>query len=630
MTAEGYPGEDVTWNSQVLLARAARLRGAGPRALQVLNTLQQAQPPAAVMDAVMAERSRVLLNQKKFSEAYQQLQEYLKMRRPLPGELGVLGMQLLIEQWQAAHQQKATNLTTESQSAIESQIQQLRREVGGYWAYRGELLLEQAYESRELGPELAASIRAARTLFHNGRVPQSIETYARAARAAMQADKPDLAFNLAYTRGSIQLEAQDYQEAATSFQELVRQFPENSRTADADLLAAHALGKLYEQNPTKTRRVDYTAALEAHRARYTGQPTAAEAAWMEAQFEERRQQDSSAVKLYATIPAAHPRHAAAQVAIARCYEKILDRVHAAQQPAAAWEAEAVSQLQALLPEFQLDRKLNSEQAEIALRLARILLHRQPPDFTGAERWLGWIFDSAPPLAKQPAVPPEPAVVPADAWKTLHASAMKWRVVSLAGQGKHAEAEALLNQLTQSSPAELLPILDGLTQLVTESPAKTQRSLGELQLNTALRLGKVRDRLSPAEQRRLDLCLAQAYVATQQNERAIQIYETLLKGAPRDRALLTSFGTLLLKCGTPLCREKGLAIWRKLEAEHPAGTLPWLEARLQVAQCLLELGQYDQCLKLIGVTRLLYPKLLDTAHQERLAKLEAECRQRRKP
>ena len=299
------------------------------------------------------------------------------------------------------------------------------------------------------------------------------------------------------------------------------------------------------------------------------------------------------------------------------------------QPAGEWEAAATTELRSFLPP-QADRKLDLPQAEIALRLARIQLARPQPDFAQADRLLARIFESLPAAETIPRGETAAASkLPPDPWKELQRSATTLRVVSLAGQGGGGleQARELLQGLTTTSPADLLPILDGLSQVISSGGKQPQHSLGELQLTAALSLKQMSDRLDAAEKRHLDRCLAQAYVATGQAQRAVEIYEKLVQESPRDKDLLTALATQLLQCGTTACLQKGLATWRKLEGEQTAGTAPWLESRFEIAKCLMRLGQVEQALKLIGVTKLLYPQLGGEALKGKFAELEKECRER---
>jgi hypothetical protein len=199
-----------------------------------------------------------------------------------------------------------------------------------------------------------------------------------------------------------------------------------------------------------------------------------------------------------------------------------------------------------------------------------------------------------------------------------------QVISLAGQGRFADARELLRQLSTTSPAELLRILDGIAPLQSGESEDPFHDLGELQLEAALKLGEHRGELAPAEQRRLDECLARAYVAVGEKRRGIEIYEDLLKAAPRDKPLLTAYAELLTRCGNADCLKKAVTTWRKLEGLCREATPEWFAMRYQVCTALVALNETSQACKLVKVTRLVYPDIEDGALQKKFAELEAKC------
>src|SRR6185295_4593971 len=117
-----------------------------------------------------------------------------------------------------------------------------------------------------------------------------------------------------------------------------------SKTPEAHLLAAYALGKAYDDKYTPGRREEYTRVLEEHRARYGDGSTVPEATWMLAKLHERRGKITEALKLYKLVPPAHKRASVAHAAIARTYEKILDRLRELHEPLDPWEEEAIATL----------------------------------------------------------------------------------------------------------------------------------------------------------------------------------------------------------------------------------------------------------------------------------------------
>ena len=189
---------------------------------------------------------------------------------------------------------------------------------------------------------------------------------------------------------------------------------------------------------------------------------------------------------------------------------------------------------------------------------------------------------------------------------------------------------MLQKLSATSPPELLRILDGLAPLTADDRQDPFRNLGQLQLEAALRLNEQRSALSAAEQRRLDECLARAYVATRQPERGIEIYARLLERAPRDKSLLTACAELLMKCGTKDCLAKALTAWRKLEALEKPATREWFAMRYEVCRTLLLMDDAAEAGKLLKMTRLLYPKIGDDGLQKKFAELETQGTGRNAP
>ncbi len=99
--------------------------------------------------------------------------------------------------------------------------------------------------------------------------------------------------------------------------QLVERVPQHPRSPSAHVLAAYALGRLYDAQKTKARREAYTAALEGHLARFKDSPTTGDARFMLARLEEQRLQTTRALPHYLAIPADHPRGLDATASAAR-------------------------------------------------------------------------------------------------------------------------------------------------------------------------------------------------------------------------------------------------------------------------------------------------------------------------
>ena len=619
---------DLMWMSRVSQIECSRLLGDFARTLRELSALEQQSPPPEIADRLLAERVRTLMAQQKFSEASALFDEREHDRRPLSGELALLQIQVPIVEWQATRRQPQAPLPAPLRQQLEQRANRLRRDVGGYWSLRADLALQQMREVEQYGAVLANLAGRAQAAFNAGRPEEAIELYGEAAAQAHHENRADLAFQFGYTRASIEIKSKHWADAAADLLELADQFTNDSKTPEAHLLAAYALGRFYDEKPTTGRREEYARILELHRTRYGSGPTGPEATWMLARLDERRGKVSAALELYKLIPAEHKRAAAARVAVARCYEKILDRLRELREPLEEWQLEAVTTLQQMIGKTS-DVKSKGQifDAEVAVRLARILLRARPPQFAAADKLLARAeahVKSAGSSLVDVARADGPADEPAEPGGDMYAQVRQLQVVSMAGQGRFQDARDLLHQISATSPPELLRIIDGIAPLQTDDRRDPFHDLGALQLEAALKLDEHRAELTANEKQRLDDCLARAYGATGKPERGIEIYERLLVQAPRDKSLLAEYAGLLMNCGTENCLKKALKVWQKREGMEQAATPEWFAIRFQVCHTLVLLKKFEEASKLLKVTRLLYPKIEDEKWQKKFAELEAEC------
>src|SRR5205085_3711390 len=106
-----------------------------------------------------------------------------------------------------------------------------------------------------------------------------------------------------------------------------------------------------------------------------------------ARLNERRGRITLALELFKSIPREHKRGPAAQVAVAQSYETILERLREIHEPVDVWQDEAVTTLREMLSRSSKATDWSTENAEVAMRLARILLHEKPPQFASADKLL---------------------------------------------------------------------------------------------------------------------------------------------------------------------------------------------------------------------------------------------------
>jgi tetratricopeptide (TPR) repeat protein len=415
-----------------------------------------------------------------------------------------------------------------------------------------------------------------------------------------------------------------FADAAEAFHPKSEDYPKNDRAPSAQMMEAYCLGKLYEADPTEPRRLVYTDVLKDHIEQHPRHETLGDAYWMLGQLEEQRLQNTMALTYYQKIPADHRLGPKAQLAVARCYEKVIaflrdqaataeeDRKPAITARALEWEEAGARELSQLVEAYPKEpAPWNTGQADVALELARLQLTRTTPQYPRADSVLERILVSG--------TQPSPGELAE--WSRILKTSRQLRIVSLAGQGLSARAEELVKQLSESSTQDVLGVMDGLMQVARKSDPATRRKLGQLQLQTAMELNSRRQELDSAEQDRLDHCRAQAYLATHQPEEALRLYEQMLAGQPKSKPLHLRIAGLLGDADDPRCLRKAKTLWRTLEAQEKPGSETWLQRRYEVARCSWKLGETEEARKLLGVTKLLYPQLGNEELKSKFEQLE---------
>ncbi|MCA9117524.1 MAG: hypothetical protein KDA79_20785, partial [Planctomycetaceae bacterium] len=613
--AGGRDDEELTILARLQLAEITRLRGDLPAADRMLNSVEKQQLSPVLADSTTVHRVRWLLDNGQPHLAAERLTDYRRRRGILTGELGFLQVRatLAMRDIAATEKEKDEQLATELFEMAQLQIDRIRQETGGFWAWRAGQLLTEIEDRQRFGSEAAPLIREAAALYQQGKTDASLKLYATAAKEADEAENKALAAELRYTAASILLQSDQLDEAARLFLLVADQSPDADQAATAHLLHAWSLGRSYDAHRTKSNREAYTQALLSHRERFAGHPSSSDALWMLGLLAERRLQVSQAIQLYLQIPADHPRSTEARTAVARCFESILNRLRERGQSTVRWEQAAASRLREYTDSLPAaPARWNPLQAELALRTARIALQQQQPDYELAGRLVGRVVQSAPAnrpdTAESVTRPNQPAT--SGNWPSLVRLARQMQIVCLAGLGRPEVARQQIDLLGESSAAEVLEVLDGLSRLAETVPPETSRALGDLQLAAGSRLQEQRDQLSADQQNQLDRCLAEACLATNQPARAIELYQSLLQRQPANRELLETAGRQLSDFGTPQTAGLARELWRRLEATHQPGSIEWLQARYEVASAACLLREYDECRKLIRLTRVLYPRLGD--------------------
>ena len=613
----------LTLNSRLLLAMAARLQNDPKTAGDRLKILLNLKPPTSLKYRILAEVVRNNLNAGKINRANGILTTYGKGGF-LPGELAYLKVKTSIALWDAARKAGDENAAKQALERARVDVKNAERFHGGYWGYRCRAVFDFLKAAKLHGPELAASMRRAEVFVREKKTDAAIREYHSASKLAAQSKQTNVAVEMAFTAASLEMQSNRFEDAAKSYAGIVNEHLSDKRAAEADLLAAYCLGRLYDARRTKSRRLTYTQALVMHRKRFAKSPTAHEAAWMLAGLHDYRNQTSESLRLYLTIPADHTRGLSARVEAARCFEQILSRIRELKQAKElkTWEASAASHLHGFIAGFPKSPAIwNRQQADVALRTARIELNRATPDYRKAEPILSRVLASA----KSTRSTSKLTQNERNWWTAATNNARQLQVLALAGSGKTEDAARFLASLSNAGPAEVLPVLDGLMQLGESTPQQLQRELGALQLQAAKQLDAKRGQLKPPERKWLDRCLAQAYSSTGNTGNAVEKFERLLAKSPKNKQYLRSAATLLGKSKTREVLLKSRSYWQRLGALERPGTPGWFEARYEAAAVSFRLSEFADCVKTLRKTRLIFPTLGGAKMKARFDKLEAAAK-----
>ena len=560
-------------------------------------------------DGLLAERVWIELDDQKPSTAWSLVQTRLDHPPPPSDELLYLAQATLGQLWQntQADTPQADQLWTTWLVASE----RATAVPDAYWKTRAVMDHTFLVAVEQLGPELAKGQHRAVSLYQAQRNDEALEAFAQVIRIAKQHGRTNLAGDLAFTRGSLMVRSQRYAEASRSFRNIVDQTPPHPRSASAHLLWAWCLGQVDRQQTNPKRRQAYQQALQAHTTRFAKHPTAVEAIWLLAELEHQMQHGSAARRLWSQIPDSHTRAKQARRRISESLEEDLAGMDQDEPNTHRQLESAVSQVEQLVARLPRPPETWSiEQAALAISLARLRLKPIRPDYARVDQLLEMVLQQGPqPDTRKPKQQPA----------SLRDTARQLRVLSLAGQGRLDDARQLIATFA-GRPAELLALLDGLDRVAVTTRPSDRRRLGELQLQAAVTLATQRNSLGPDDIRRLDRCMAQAYVAAGLPERAVHLYQELVRITPRDWQLRVRLAEIRVAIGSAKHLELANTDWQLAERLLKAGGDDWINVRIQRLRTLMLAGQTEPCRQLFAVTQLLYPNSGTPAAQANLKRI----------
>jgi len=599
----GKTDAEMTWRSRIALLRCLRLQEERKPFAALIDNLQNRKPAKQYRDKIQAEKSRFWLDLKEPTVAAQELIEYQRAYGPLNSELQFLHLQMFKQLYQIALDKQQPDLAEQIAEQIASAVADLQQSTGGYWSARAQQTVQQIEDQQKYGPQIAALLQDARGSYASGQFAAAVKMYQRAVTIARAAGQQHIAGELAYTAASILVQEQQYRDALELLKVIVEKNLQHKLAPDAHLLYAFCLAQLMQKPSPEQQQMQtaYVKVLQNHLDQFPDHKTTLEARWMLANYLKQtasEQQDvagyNSALQHYMQLPGQHNHAEEAERAIAGSFAEVLQILDAANQPTDQWERSAIEQLDAITNRYT-SKELSLAQAEVLLIAARIRLRRaaalQHQKAVSAMQQV--IASASQKTASQ-------KTEQAQQWEALRGAALQLRVLALADQ----QPEQAIRTLAQLEPQEALQVLRGLSQQAQSNNANVTRVHKEI----ALRLDLERKYLNQNQHAELDRELAAAYVNTGENQKAMRLYRQLSQQEPDNIKFLKQYGLLLTRCKQIACWKEARTVWRKLERLEKQGAPAWLECRYWVIFATWETGELAEAKKLLGVTKLLYPKL----------------------
>ena len=163
--SEGSPDDAITRKSQVLFARALRIKRDGKRLEIFVEKIVKGNPSQQTIDHLVAEQVRQLLDSSKPTDAATKLLERRRNVRNLSDELVFLQVQTLLAMRSIASSKMNSVLADELFSQAERIVNDLVSRSTEYWPTLAKLTIQRVQNAQNLGPKLAALVTAAKSAY---------------------------------------------------------------------------------------------------------------------------------------------------------------------------------------------------------------------------------------------------------------------------------------------------------------------------------------------------------------------------------------------------------------------------------------------------------------------------------
>ena len=600
------PEEPLAWQIRLDMALCQRLLGNLDGAREQVEQVNRDGVEPAVRLRARAEALRIELD----AGDLRQAESLLKEERSLAGETSADYDFALLETrlalWRSAADVKDKLTANKHQEQAMDLAKFLQDMHGPYWGRRADqLLIRSQPGGAGAGTEILS--RAADSLYLKKEFDQAVAAYDQAATQARAGGNDAGAFELAYKAALVQEQRQRHAEAARRFRALAVALPTHKDAAAAHLRGAWNEAK--EAARDAEAEDAYVAMLAEQIATWPLTESAAQARLWLGKWHAGRREWEKAVEAFAGITRESLHFPAAVASVAPCWQEHLRSLAAAgkktddeAERAAAWFEAAILGMENKHPE-----KWTATDRFSALEMAKILLDYRPDKYREAESILQTALDHA-------------GDAPAE-WKTEVQTQL---VLAIAGQsGRRAAALAMLSQIGQPSPEQLLDLLDGLSAVMSRSRKEVRPQIAGIQLQAADMLWLQRSQLGKNAALALTRIRAEALAATGKRAEALAAFAALAKENPNSAAIQEGYAELLLT-GDVAAVKQSLDQWRRILSRAKPRSDLWFKAKYSVALAQFKLGEKKDAAAVLRYTLELPPGLSGTVWQDKYEALLREC------
>ncbi len=600
------PGDPVLFAARLEVITAHRLLGEVGVAERKLQSLLQLNPAPVVALAVRAEQLRVMLLR-------QQLPAALELIRSTPpttatsAEWDLAVLEADLAAWNDAASAKRTEEVTQWQNLSTQQLATIDARHGPYWSRRAEMLLAALVSNTPLSSSLAALGLSAEAFYRQKEYDLALAKYDELSAAAQREGQLQRAFDAAYTAAAIEQSRERLAEAAVRFRRAALLAPALDRAASAHLAAIWALARA-QREPTDEHVQQYLAWLEEHLQQWPNTATADQAWLWRGEYYQRRAQWRDAINSYRQIAADRPLYLSAITALAEQWPLGLQSERAAGKPTAELATEAAVFFEQVVMRGQprWPERWGDVERLAAVTAARVWLTYFNQRFDRSEQILTAALSGSPDAS--------------EAWRR---GALLLVIEAQVGARRLDQARQTLAQLSNGTPATLLPLLETLAKHSELAGDGLRQGLAQLVLETAARIG-TDGQLSEAQQRRLALDVSRAKLTLGQIVEATGQLQTLAQRWPNDGDIQESYAVALSLATDPAVMQSALQQWREVERRSQPASERWFRAKYELASLHHRLGSNDRAIQIIEITRELHNDLGGPAMAARFNALRKQC------